>query len=112
MVDLSNDQFWNQLYSIVGGSFPSAPPFNEVLVTTIETVAPAVPKFRDRIIPVDSGDHQNFDLLYSPDPPESLILTVNGLAQLLDSDYSLNGNVITMTVPIVGAFNMLGWYRH
>jgi len=80
-------------------------------------VVPVLPGFRDRIIPVDSGDHQNFVLPDAPNPPESIILQVNGQLLMLTVDatiydFTLVGTLITLTNAIpTSSFNMCSWYR-
>lgn len=41
MPQLSNDEFWRQVYAIVNGSFPPAPPFNAALAAEIAASTPS-----------------------------------------------------------------------
>ena len=76
--------------------------------TTVTNNTTAGPSFADSETPVDSGDHQNFYLPRSPNPPASLIFQVNGVTQ---TGYTLRGNLVTLSAAIVGAFTAVCWYR-
>ncbi len=55
------------------------------------------PSFSDAEVPQGTLDGLNtlFSLAFSPSPPASLNLMVNGLSLLANVDYSLTGNVVT-----------------
>lgn len=54
-------------------------------------------------IPVDSGDHLNFTLNYTPSPAESLKVYRSRARQNLTEDYTLSGRTLTLTVAFDSA---------
>ena len=77
-------------------------------------VVEAFPNFADNVIPTDSGDHQNFMLPSTPDPPESLELYLNGVQQQegVGEDFVLSTNSITLSAPVSGSDTLQAWYRY
>jgi len=69
--------------------------------------------FRDSEVPQGSIDGTNrvFTLAYTPDPPQSLLLTLNGVVQRPGTDFTLSGNVITYASPPQPGDTHLAWYR-
>lgn len=67
--------------------------------------------FADGEIPAGSGT--TLSLSQSPNPPESLILTYNGVTQEQGGDYFLTGSVISAsTFTVVGGDIVQAWYRY
>lgn len=75
----------------------------------------ALPGFHDAETPagVLNGVNKKFTLGFAPNPPQSLILTLNGLTQnpLSGLDFLLVGNVITFIAAPQPGDVMLAWYR-
>jgi hypothetical protein len=87
-----------------GGLWPVPPPQQQL------------PNFADSEVPVGAVDGVNrtFQLSFSPSPPNSLILTRNGLVMKRGVDYALSSKTITFIVeqtPQVGDI-ILAWYRY
>lgn len=60
--------------------------------------------------PID-GSNRVFTLARSPNPPASLLLTLNGIVQQQGSDYTLSGAVITYAEAPQPGDTHKAWYR-
>jgi len=69
--------------------------------------------FRDSEVPqgVIDGTNRVFTLQYAPDPPQSLLLVLNGVVQRPVADFTLSGNVITYVYAPQPGDSHLAWYR-
>jgi len=69
--------------------------------------------FRDSEVPQGAinGTNRVFTLQYAPDPPQSLLLTLNGVVQRPGTDFTLSGNVITYAYAPQPGDSHLAWYR-
>jgi len=69
--------------------------------------------FRDSEVPQGAIDGTNrvFTLQYAPDPPQSLLLVLNGVVQRPGADFTLSGNVITYVYPPQPGDSHIAWYR-
>lgn len=69
--------------------------------------------FRDNEVPsgLINGSNTVFLLSFAPYPQSSLLLTVNGVLQVLGVDYFLDGNQITMVSPPQAGYVLRAWYR-
>jgi hypothetical protein len=59
-----------------------------------------------------NGTNTVFTLSFTPNPVDSLLLFLNGVAQNPGADYSISGVTITFTVPPVASDWMMAWYTH
>ena len=74
--------------------------------------------FVDQITPAgaQNGFNRVFTLPQAPDPPQSLVLILNGVTLAQGSDYTLSGATITFllgaTIPDPTTLSFLAWYRY
>lgn len=84
---------------IAGAGISVAVVAGEIVITNTGTAPPTLVPDET---PADSGDHINFTLANTPNPPLGLMLFKNGqlLNQGVGNDYTLTGNAIELTTAL------------
>ena len=90
-----------------------------VIVASNTSVAPPLVAEREAPAGTLNGTNTVFTLSFTPNPVDSLLLFLNGVAQnpgsgspLAGADYSISGVTITFTVPPVASDWMMAFYSH
>lgn len=66
----------------------------------------------DVLVGAVNGTNTNFTLSNAPNPAASLILFLNKILQIQGVDYTVAGNIVTMSVAPLSVGSFLGWYRY